>query len=154
MHKTELLHNLFSKTLSFIHAKRLTALLDAVLALMIGKELSLTFLGRNLQSRTKERHCIRKIDRLLSNKHLHKESKCCYQVICMMLINNKIPRPIISVDWACTNKKKDWHILRASINIQGRGFVLYQEIHPTNKLNSRKMQNNFLETLKSKIGRA
>jgi hypothetical protein len=76
-----LLHTLFSKTLNFIHSKRLAALLDAVEALLIGKKLSLTHLGRNLQSTTKERHCIRKMDRLLGNKKLHVEIKSAYHAV-------------------------------------------------------------------------
>lgn len=148
MHGIELLHSLFSKTLGFMHAKRLSALLDAVLALLIGKKLSLTHLGRHLQNNTKERHCIRKLDRLLGNKYLHKEIKYCYQVLSMIVVN-KMTQPIISIDWAATNKKKDWHILRASLNIQGRGLVLYQEVHPYKKLNSRQVQNRFLDTLKA-----
>lgn len=94
-----LLHTLFSKTLDFIHAKRLSALLDAVEALLLGKKLSLTHLGRSLQSAIKERHCIRKMDRLLGNKFLHAEIKACYHAHCILLVS-KISNPIISIDWA------------------------------------------------------
>jgi|GEM_PF-6385682 len=37
MQVRELLHTLFSKTLHFMHAKRKSALLDAVQALLVGK---------------------------------------------------------------------------------------------------------------------
>lgn len=143
-----LLHTLFSKTLSFIHAKRLSALLDAVEALLVGKKLSLSHLARNLQKPIKERHCIRKMDRLLSNKHLHGEIKASYHAHCVWLIN-KIKKPIISIDWAATDKRKDWHILRATLNIEGRGHVLYQEVHFYHHSNSRDIQNRFLDKLKS-----
>src|SRR5262245_6416605 len=134
MQARELLHTLFSKTLNFMHAKRLSALMDAVEALLIGKKLSLSHLARNLQNQIKERHCIRKMDRLLGNKHLHAEIKASYHAHCIFLVN-KIERPIISVDWAATDKRKDWHILRATLNIEGRGHVLYQEVHPHHSLN-------------------
>jgi hypothetical protein len=152
MQGRQLLHTLFSNTLQFVHGKRLSALLDAVHALLIGKKLSLTYLGRNLQSQTKEKNCIRKMDRLLGNKLLHREIQSCYHSHCILLIN-KIPQPIISIDWAATDKRKDWHILRASLNIEGRGYVLYQEVHPHKKVNSRKVQNSFLDKLKSILPR-
>lgn len=131
-----------------MHSKRISALSDAVEALMHGKRLTLTYLARNLQSKTKERHCIRKIDRLLGNFKLHSEIKYCYKSHAIMLLR-KEPRPIISVDWAATDKRKDWHILRATLNIEGRGHVIYQEVHPQCKSNSREVQHAFLEKLKS-----
>jgi hypothetical protein len=150
MQVRKLLHTLFSKTLGFMHDRRLSSLLDAVQALLIGKKLSLTHLGRSIQSSTKERHCIRKMDRLLGNKHLHLEIKACYHAHCILLIN-KIPNPVISIDWAATDKRKDWHILRATLNIAGRGYVIYQEVHPQSKSNSRTVQHRFLEKLKSML---
>lgn len=147
MQVRELLHNLFSKTLSFMHVKRLSSLLDAVQGLLIGKKLSLSHLARHLPNLIKERHCIRKMDRLLGNKHLHAEIKSIYHAHCMLLIKN-ITNPIISVDWSTTDKRRNWHILRASLNINGRGFVLYQEVHSREKSNSRYVQNSFLDKLK------
>lgn len=148
MHERELLHTLFSKTLCFIHNKRRDALLDAVQALFIGKQLSLSHLGRNLQSTAKERNCIRKMDRLLGNHHLHAEIKSCYHANALMILDN-VNQPIISVDWAATDKRKDWHILRASLNVKNRGLTLYQEVHPLENLNSTVTQNKFLTRLKS-----
>jgi len=131
-----------------MHAKRTSALLDAVEALLIGKRLSLTFLARHLQSKTKERHCIRKMDRLLGNTKLHSETKSCYHAHAVMLVG-KIPKPVISIDWAATDKRKNWHILRATLNIDKRGYVLYQEVHSEEKLNSRQIQHQFLDRLKA-----
>lgn len=133
-----------------MHAKRSSALCDAVHALLIGKRLSLSYLARNLQTKTKERYCIRKMDRLLGNKHLHSELKSCYNAHCIMLVN-KISNPVISIDWAATDKRKSWHILRATLNIERRGYVLYQEVHPQEKSNSRQVQHAFLDKLKSML---
>lgn len=147
MHAHKLLHKLLRKSLPFIHSTRLSALMDAVESLLIGKKLSLTLLGRNMVSQAKERHCIRKMDRLLGNQHLHKEIRCFYEVI-NQLVEHHIQRPIISVDWSCVNKRKDWHMLRATLNIKGRGLTVYQEVHPTSKENSPKVQSQFLDNLK------
>lgn len=133
-----------------MHAKRTSALLDAVEALLFGKKLSLSLLARNLQTKTKERHCIRKIDRLLGNTKLHSDIQSCYHAHCMLLVG-KIHRPIISVDWAAKDKRKDWHILRATLNIDKRGYVLYQEVHPQEKSNSRVVQYEFLDKLKAML---
>lgn len=144
---SQLLHNLLRKTLPFVHLKRLSALMDAVQALLIGKKLSLTLLGRHLATKTKERHCIRKMDRLLGNSHLHAETSDFYRAINSLLIPTLL-RPIICVDWSCVNKRKDWHILRATLAIKGRGMVLYQEVHPKGCENSPQVQKKFLRHLK------
>ena len=133
-----------------MHAKRASALFDAVHALLLGKKLSLSHLARNLTISMKERNCIRKMDRLVGNKKLHSEIKSCYHAHCIFLVG-KIDRPIISIDWAATDKRKNWHILRATLNIEKRGYVLYQEIHPKEKSNSRQVQNQFLDKLKSML---
>lgn len=147
MQGQKLLHSLYSKTFEFMHASRLLVLVDSVHSLMKVKKLSLTHIGRGLDSQIKERSCIRKMDRLLGNKHLHNELKSCYFSMNALLLN-KITRPIISVDWATTDKRKDWHILRATLNIEGRGLTIYQEIHPKIKVNSPHVQNLFLDKLK------
>lgn len=143
----QLLHKLIKNALPEIHEKRVRALINAVGALLLGKRLTLTGLGRSLPSRAKERHCIRKMDRLLGNTQVHKEEKSYYQLISCWLINS-CQRPLLNVDWSCVNKKKDWHILRASLVIRGRGHVIYQEVHPKGSENSPKAQKRFLQTLK------
>lgn len=133
-----------------MHVCRLSALLSSVYALLKVKKLSLSHLGRGLESQTKERSCIRKMDRLLGNKHLHAELTSCYKSMSILLLA-KHSRPVISVDWATTDKRKDWHILRATLNIQGRGLTLYQEVHPQSKANSPYVQGRFLDKLKTLI---
>ncbi|CAM2961013.1 hypothetical protein [Legionella worsleiensis] len=65
MHIQELLHGILSKALSHIHIKRIKALVNAVQSLLHGKKLSLTRLDRTMRGSAKERHRIRKMDRLL-----------------------------------------------------------------------------------------
>lgn len=144
---SQLLHKILRKALPFVHAKRLATLIDAVEALLIGKKLSLTLLGRNLLSKSKERHCIRRIDRLLGNSHLQSEVPHFYRALNELLIPFK--RPIICVDWSCINKRKDWHLLRATLAIKGRGMVVYQEVHPKGCQNSPRVQKKFLQCLKA-----
>ena len=147
MFGNQLLHKLLKKTLPEIHLKRLTALTNAVEALLFGKRLTLTALGRYSHCQAKERHCIRKMDRLLGNVRLQEEEKKFYSALNTWLIK-PWQKPLINVDWSCVNKKKDWHILRASLGIRGRGYVVYQEVHPRGCENSPKVEKNFLRELK------
>ncbi len=142
-----LLHKLLTQALPHIHRCRLKALANAVEALLFGKSLSLTLLGRAMRGRAKERHCIRKMDRLLGNQHLHGEIDDYYHAI-NQLIAAKLKQPIISVDWSCANKRKDYHILRASLTLKGRGLTLYQQLYPKKQYNSHKAHVNFLNQLK------
>jgi stalled ribosome alternative rescue factor ArfA len=146
MHKLKLLHNVFKKTLSFIHKKRLGALFDAVNALMSGASLTLTSLGRNMHGKAKERHQIRKMDRLLGNANLQNERKPIYKALNKMLIS--VSKPVISVDWSCLSYKDERYLLRASISIKGRSMVCYQEVHPKSAENNASAHNRFLDNLK------
>lgn len=147
MHVTKLLHNLFRKALPQLHLKRLTAVINATQSLLKGKRLTLTALGRSLEGKGKERHNIRLLDRLLGNKTLHQEVHEFYITSNVWLFSQN-KRPLIHVDWSCTNKKKAWHILRASVAIRGRGMTVYQEVHPYKKVNSPTVEKQFLKNLK------
>ena len=73
MRKESLLQNHLKDTFSFMHKKLQPVLFGAVDALMEGASLTLSSLGRNFKGKAKERHQIRKMDRLLGNKHLHQD---------------------------------------------------------------------------------
>jgi hypothetical protein len=53
-----------------MRAKRRGALAVAVFAAVVGARLTVTALGRSMQSRALEKHCIKRADRLLSNGRL------------------------------------------------------------------------------------
>jgi hypothetical protein len=97
MHIQQLLHGILSKSLPHIHIKRITALLNAVTSLLHGKKLSLTQLGRTMRGSAKERHCIRKMDRLLGNEKLHAEIDDYYKTLSDYYLTN-LRRPILNVD--------------------------------------------------------
>lgn len=69
MHVKRFLHNLLSST---IHGKRLNTLILLINGLLIEKKLSLTQLGRALKGRAQEKNNIKRCDRFLGNKNLHK----------------------------------------------------------------------------------
>lgn len=148
MHIQKLLHEMLTKALPEIHKKRINALLNAVSSLMMGKKLSLTHLGRSMLGKAKERHCIRKMDRLLGNEKLFVEQKSFYKFLAIKILSD-IVQPILNVDWACVNKKKGLYILRASLPLKGRGLVIYQKTYPVELENSPKAHLEFLVELKS-----
>ncbi len=73
MHTLKALHNELKKACPLIHQKRLAILMLATQALLIGQRLFLTQLGRRLASKALVKHNIKRIDRLLGNRHLHQE---------------------------------------------------------------------------------
>ena len=61
-----------------IHKKRLRSLILATKAVLDGFDLTLTKKGRALDTDTTVKHAIKRIDRLLSNRNLHREKESQY----------------------------------------------------------------------------
>ena len=78
MHALQLLHKTIISACPSIHLKRLNALLTITQSLFVGQRLSLTGLGRSLNSKAYVKHCTKRVDRLLGNEHLHKERFAIY----------------------------------------------------------------------------
>lgn len=143
MHVRKFLHKLLANV---THKKRIISLILLVEAVLVSKQLSVTRLGRALNLRIKERSGIRRADRLIGNKKLHREKKKIYEMIINLLINKKI-RPIIIVDWSSIPNGK-YNNLRAALVAKGRALTIYEEVHLLKKLGNRRVQSNFLKTLK------
>ena len=98
MQAPQVCHKLLHITGSMTHKARRVALAANVMALLIGTRLrSPTYVVPLQVRRTK--HCIKRADRLLSNKHLHKERMSIYTAVTRVLIRDKKP-PVIIVDWS------------------------------------------------------
>lgn len=147
MYAKTLLHSLCEKALPQVHKKRLNAVINASMALVRGKKLTLSQLGRNMEGKAQERHNIRKVDRLLGNQKLYADRLEFYKMKATRLLLG-VNTVVISVDWSATDKRKDFHILRASLSLQGRGEAIYEEVHAQEHLNSRAKHDKFLERLK------
>jgi len=145
MRKEILLQNHLKDTFSFMHKKRQCVLFGAVDSLMEGGKLTLTSLGRNFKGKAKERNQIRKMDRLLGNKHLHEEIPHIYKAINAQIM--PLTSPVICVDWSCLSYSEGIYLLRASLKIHGRSMVCYQEVHPQEHENNTEAQNRFLDNL-------
>lgn len=68
MHARKVSHKILFNTLPWIHKARLTALEECLLAAIESRRLSVTGIGRTIHSTAKEKHCIKRADRLLSNR--------------------------------------------------------------------------------------
>lgn len=146
MHKKLLLQNFLQNSFDFMHKKRQKVIFSAVDALMNGASLSLSSLGRHIDGNAKERNQIRKMDRLLGNKHLHQEKQKIYKAINELVLSTN--QPIICVDWSCLSYMHGRYLLRASLAVKGRSLVCYQEVHPQEHENNTDAHNQFLDNLK------
>lgn len=150
MHTVKVLHKLLSQSVPFIHAVRLKAFMVAVQSLTQGGKATVTSLGRNLIGNAYDKHKIKRMDRLLSNKHLYKERHAIYTTLTRQILKG-IPEPIITIDWSPLCADQSWQLLRAAIPVGGRSLTLYEEIHPRSKLANRKVQHQFLDKLSTML---
>ena len=134
-----------------IHAVRRAAVVTAVEALVLGAKLALTSLGRNLRSGAFAKHSIKRVDRLLGNRHLRAERLAVYRAIAGWLLS-ATPRPIVLIDWADCGPgttKRRWLMLRAAVPLGGRALPIYEEVHPLRAYNSPRTHRRFLEHLRA-----
>jgi len=109
---------------------------------------TLTGLGRRLPSSTAIKHKIKKVDRLLGNKHLQEERIEIYKQLSRKLIGKR-KTPHIIVDWSPLAEGSYYYFLRASLATKGRAITLYEECYPDSKNANVKVHNAFLNTLKN-----
>lgn len=146
MHVIKLLHKQLQKNGS-IHKKRLSSLFDIVETAMQTQYVTLTGLGRRLSSSIKIKHKIKKVDRLLGNKHLQQERVGIYTQLSRRLIGKR-KTPHIIVDWSPLAEGSYYYFLRASLASKGRAITIYEECYPDSKNANAKVHQSFLETLK------
>jgi hypothetical protein len=131
-----------------IHAVRLTVILAAVGAAVRGRRLTLTELGRSLPGTACVKHNIKRIDRLLGNRHLAAERPGLYRALAQRLLGT-LREPVIIVDWTDLTTDRRWQLLRAALPVGGRALTLYEEIHPLCHFASPRVHHAFLVRLKT-----
>lgn len=131
-----------------MHKVRRKSLEAMITSLISGANLSVTCLGRNINSGTTEKHQIKRSTRLCSNIHLHQELSGVYSKLCRRLIGDQ-KRPIILVDWSDLDTRKDLFLLRAAVAIDGRSLTLLDEVHPLSLKEKPAVHKNFMTRLKS-----
>lgn len=131
-----------------IHATRLSAIIVAVNAAILGRRLTLTELGRSLTGAAHVKHNIKRIDRLLANRHLAAESMALYRAHARRIVG-KVAEPVIIVDWSDLTADRRWQLLRAALPVGGRALTLYEEVHPLRHFANPRVHRLFLARLKA-----
>lgn len=143
----QLLHNWLKDVSPFMHPARRKSLEASVRGAMVGGRLTVTSLGRSMKGGAKEKHNIKRADRLLSNTKLQSECGGIYKSLCKKVIG-KTKKPIILIDWTDVDERRKFFILRAATPVEGRALTLYEEVHEQSTKETRITQHTFLERLK------
>jgi len=148
MQPIALLHKRLQKAVPSIHLTRLNSLMAAVGAVLCGAQVSITSLGRRISNPAFVKHKIKRIDRLVGNLRLAQDRRALYTTLTHWLAQG-LPQPLILIDWSPLSGDQEHQALRASLPAKGRALTLYEEVHPRSKLGNRKVQQAFLDTLKT-----
>ena len=146
MQANQVLHKVLNQTCPEMHKRRRKALAVNVMAALHGQSLTVTQLGRAITSDAKEKHCIKRADRLLSNTRLHDERRSIYDLVARVIIGSQT-RPMIAVDWSDLDDCKRHFLLRASVALQGRSLTLYEQVYTVKRKEKPKSHLAFLKTL-------
>lgn len=146
MQAEQVLHDVLQLCGPKMHVTRRESLSANVMAALSGHCLSVTSMGRSIRSDAKERHCIKRADRLLSNPHLHAERRSMYTRVCQALVGN-LGRAVILVDWSDLDRRGRHFLLRASLSMPGRAITLYEEVHGIHSKDTPEAQCRFLGRL-------
>jgi hypothetical protein len=148
MHATQLLDKPIRIQCQDVHQLRWKALMDITTALIHGKKLTVTGLGRAIDSPAYEKHNIKRADRLIGNVHLKEDGLVVYRAMAHTIIG-RLKQPVILVDWSDLSVDREFHFLRASIPVGGRALTIYEESHRQNRAGKPQVHDAFLQTLKS-----
>jgi hypothetical protein len=146
MHAQPLLHKFIDKVMPSMHSSRCDAVKIVVGTVINGGDLAVTALGRAMKSDAMEKHCIKRVDRLMSNKHLISERLAVYGCLSHQILG-AVKRPLILVDWSDLNEREKLFLLRASTPVGGRSLTLYEEVHDISTKEKRSTHKQFLATL-------
>lgn len=147
MHALVIVQQLVRTCCPRIHAARLTVILAVVGAAVRSRRLTLTELGRALIGLARVKHSIKRVDRLLGNRHLAGERIELYRALARRLVGARAG-PVILVDWSDLSADRRWQLLRAAVPVSGRALTLYEEIHPLAHFANPRVHRAFLARLK------
>lgn len=146
MHAGAIVERMLEGCLSGLHAKQSASILAAVTAVLRGGILSLSHLARSLESAVAMRHRIKRMDRLLGSQPIHQHRFLVYRALAAHWLEG-MNTLLIVVDWSDMTEDQNWHLLRASVVVEGRSVTLYEEVHPRRLLANRQVHERFLKRL-------
>lgn len=128
MQAEAILQNLLDDTCVGMHATRRAALEAMVWSGLRGRRLTTTGLGRALAGPAREKHHIKRADRLLSNVQLQHERAGIYGALIRRLVGGQ-RHPVVLIDWSDLDEWKRHQLLRVSLVVESRSITLYEEVH-------------------------
>jgi len=135
----EFIHSQLREYCPEIHIKRLQAVMDVAAGLTKSKQLTIVEIGRHLKSDVDLKYRVKKVDRLLGNKHLYAELDNLYtglsNYVFKYLAQDKYS-PIV-IDLCFLKDTHDIQMLSAEIATQGRSVPLYREVFKIGELKGR-----------------
>ena len=146
MHATQVLDTYLKKHCQGIHKTRMKTLLTATIALMTGKKLSVTGLGRAMRTEAKTKHNIKRADRLAGSATVHQDRPLLYRAIAKLIIGAQ-RRAVVLIDWSDLSADREFHLLRASLPVAGRALTIYEECHSQRKSGNPRVHKHFLKQL-------
>ncbi len=149
MHATQVLQKCLSSVFQPMHVYRVRVLLGAVHALLLGRRLILMELARSWPGADRIRAPLKRLDRLLGNRHLASERESIYAAMLGWLIRQ--PRPLLLIDWSDLHADCRWQLLRASIPLSGRAFTVFEMVFPESMKGSPRAEKQFLKRLQALI---
>lgn len=148
MNVPQILNKTITLVTPYMHAARRESLAACVSSMLNGAYASVTSIGRGISSSAKEKHNIKRADRLLSNSNLQTEAVGIYGLI-GRLFTSATGKPIIHVDWSDLDEYKRHFLLRASLAFEGRSITLYEEVHSIETKEKPATHRHFLDVLSS-----
>jgi len=128
MRASRVLQKCLGRSLESMHEARSRVLLRSVEALLAGRRLTLMDVARAWPDAERVRAPLKAFDRLLSNRHLHREREQIYADMARWLLRSE--RPVIVIDWSDLKADKAWCLLRAAVPIGGRTLPVLDMVFP------------------------
>lgn len=148
MHGLGLLHEMLLHGCPEMHARRREALVAAVGGMLSSERLTLTEVGRHLAGAAKEKHRIKRVDRLLGNAALHEERQEVYAALCEAVVASGKGWVAVVVDWTPGHAER-YLMLEAAVPLKGRAVTVYQQVHDLSRHKNPQVQNDFLRQFKA-----
>lgn len=118
-----------------LHQKTSDSLTIICEALLKSKKLNITAIGRAIDGKTTEKHCIKRADRLVSNSILENNRDIFYQALAHKIVPKTGWCPVL-VDTSCLTADSKFQMIRASLALDGRAFTLFEMAYKNGKLSS------------------
>ena len=148
VHARQIVHRQLGACLSELHAKRRAALLRAVEAALGAGRVTLSALGQRLpgSAQLKLKHRLKSVDRLLGSVGVGRQLPRIYAAVAQRLLA-QVGTIVLAVDWSDLTADGAFHLLRASLIVDGRGLTIYQEVHGRKRLGHPAAHRQFLDQL-------